>query len=167
VLAIVATLTVAPQPATSAPVAQADPRDPLTAARFALVVDGVEIAVFQSLVSLESELDPVATLRDGRRPAPQTSTSSLPPHVTLRRGMTNSLELWAWHQAAVDGRLDVARKNATLIMYNTEGKPVVRLFLARAWPSSLEISTEQAGSSQVLYEVVTLVCDELERVSPN
>ena len=148
-------------------VEQANSTDPLTAAKFSLVVDGVEIAAFNEIVSLESEIDPGATAGTTHGPTAQTSTKPLLPHVTLKRGMTKGMELWAWHQAAVTGPLDVARKSVTLIMYDTAGTPVVKFSLARAWPSSIELTALKAGSSEILYETVTLVCDSLQRVSPS
>ena len=175
VLAIAAALAVAPQPATSAPtiiapaltVEQASSQDPLTAARFSLVIDGVEIAAFNELVSVETEIDPGALAGADRGPAAKPTRQHLLPNVTLRRGLTSRMELWAWHQAAVTGQLDVARKTVTLIMYNTDGTPVVRFSLVRAWPTSLEITALKAGSSEILYETVTLVCDSLQRLAPN
>jgi phage tail-like protein len=141
-------------------------QDPLTASRFSLIVDNVEIASFNELVSLESEIDPVA--KAGSNPKPST-TSSEPvlPHITLRRGLTNSVALWSWNQAAVTGPLDTARKTVTLIMYNTDGSPVAKFTLVRAWPESIEVTATKAGASEILIETVTLVGDSLQRVSPN
>jgi hypothetical protein len=35
-----------------------------------------------------------------------------------------------------------------------------------AWPSKLEIGALKAGSSEVLWETVTLVCEMIQRVAP-
>lgn len=171
-----AALLVAPQLATAAPtidtpariVAQADPtQDPLTAAKFSLVVDGVEIAAFNEIVSLESEIDPGATAGATRGPTAKPASTNPLPNVTLKRGMTKGMELWAWHQAAVAGPLDSVRKTASLIMYDTAGAPVARFWLTRAWPASIGVTALKAGSSEILYETVTFVCDKIERVSPS
>ena len=65
------------------------------------------------------------------------------------------------------GPLDVARQSVTLVMYDTAGTPVARFWLVRAWPSSIEVTALKAGSSEILYETVTLLCDNLQRVSPS
>ena len=49
-------------------------------------------------------------------------------------------------------------------MYNTKGDPVARYHLTNAWPSKLEIGGLKAGSSEVLMETVTIVCERIERV---
>jgi phage tail-like protein len=154
---------VAPVPS----VQQVGSQEPLTAARYSLVIDGIEIAAFSELVSLESEIDPGAIAGADRKPASKTSSGNPLPNVTLRRGMTGGMEMWAWHQTAVNGQLAAAQKSVTLIMYNTEGKPIARFFLQRAWPSSVEVSAAKAGASAILYETVTLVGDSLQRVSPS
>ena len=149
------------------PVEQTSPPNPLTASRFSVVVNGTEVAAFNELVSLESEIDPGASAGATRGPAAQPSSTTLLPHVTLKRGMTGGMEIWSWHQAAVAGPLDGARKAVTLAMYNTEGAPVARFLLARAWPASVEVTALKAGASEILQETVTFVCDNIRRASPS
>ena len=79
--------------------------------------------------------------------------------------MNASLELQAWHDAALTGS-STARKNASLVMYAVDGRPVVRYHLLGAWPSKLEIGALKAGASEVLMETVTIVCDNLQRSAP-
>jgi hypothetical protein len=50
-------------------------------------------------------------------------------------------------------------------MYNTAGEPVAKYYLESAWPSEISISGLKAGSSEVLYETVTLMCEDLQRVA--
>lgn len=97
----------------------------------------------------------------------QPSTTNPLPTVTLRRGLTTGMELWAWHQVAASGQLDSARKSVALIMYDTAGAPTARFWLTRAYPSNIELTALKAGSSEVLYETVTLVSDSIQRVSPS
>ena len=79
---------------------------PITAARFSLTIDGVEIASFSELGGITSEAGPydlagrVLTKLPGKRK---------PPTVTLRRGMNADLQLSAWHQSVVEGQ--VAARN--------------------------------------------------------
>jgi phage tail-like protein len=51
-------------------------------------------------------------------------------------------------------------------MYNSEGKPVARYHLEHAWVSKLEIGALKAGSSEVLMETATIVCERIQRVAP-
>ena len=47
----------------------------------------------------------------------------------------------------------------SLVMYNYDGKPVARYHLENAWPSKMEIGALKAGSTEVLMETVTIVCE--------
>ncbi len=140
---------------------------PITASRFALTIDGVQIATFGELSDITSEVKPVEFLESsdkevtlkrlpGQRP---------PPTVTLKRGLTNSLELWAWHQVAVSGSL-AARRSVSLVAFDAEGRPVAKWFLTNAWPSRLRVGTTPAGSTRLVTEEVTIVAEDLQRLAP-
>ncbi|HTI20378.1 MAG TPA: phage tail protein, partial [Kutzneria sp.] len=89
-----------------------------------------------------------------------------PPTLVLKRGKNSSMELWAWHEAVLNGDIVAARKSCSLVMYSTDGKPVARYHLEHAWPAKLEIGALKAGASEVLMETVTLVCEHIQRVAP-
>ena len=75
-------------------VSSSDGRAPITAARFAIVIDGHEIASF---TRFDSMVDP--------------STSAPSQAISLTGGHTYSPEINSWHEAALVGRMDVARKS--------------------------------------------------------
>ena len=141
----------------------AAPPDDITAARFEIVIDGRSIATFAELQGITSGYDIDFIESDGRRLA--VPGKRPPPTVTLKRGMTSDLELAAWHELAMSD-WSAARKNASLVMYDATGTPVARYSLENAWPAKLEIGSLRVGSSSVVMETVTLVCDHLQRVSP-
>ena len=150
------------------PVTTATPTEQIVAPRLSLTVDGVEVGMFSRLVGVTAEIVPVETLQANDRenlirnfPGKMT-----PPTVTLERALTGSLELWGWHEAVRMGQLATARRSASLTMYDTAGKPVVKFFLEKAWPSKLEVTGPKAGSSEPLLETVTLVCEFIQRVAP-
>jgi phage tail-like protein len=129
----------------------APPPDALTATRFSLTIDGVEIAAFSDLEQVTSQ---VASIGGGKLGT-----------VVLRRGLNRSMEMWAWHEAVLMGDIVAARKSASLVMYASDGKPVARYYLENAWPSKIEIGALKAGVSEVLMETVTIVCEKIQRVS--
>jgi phage tail-like protein len=137
--------------------------DALTAARFSITIDGVEIAVFSELAGISSGYETSALELSARRLA--VPGKRMPPTVTLKRGLNNSMEIQAWHEQALSDPL-AARKNATLVIYNTAGAPIARYHLENAWPSKLEAGALSAGASQVLLETVTIVSENLQRVAP-
>lgn len=152
--------------AVSAPGRRPGTGDALTAARFSLTIDGVEIASFSELSGITSEVEVVEFLEGGNGTVIRVVPGKpFPPTVTLKRGMTSSMELWAWHEAVRTGDPS-ARKTADLVMYDHQGSPVARYHMENAWPSKLEIGALKAGASEVLLETVTIVCENLQRVAP-
>jgi phage tail-like protein len=154
-------------PTSSGAGSSASPGGPPTVTRFALVVDGHEIASFGELVGLSAGFEPsdLEVNLAGQQTKLVVPTRQHPPTVALRRGLTTSIELWDWHE-------DVLRngsrgwKNSELVMYDTEGRPVARYFLENAWPAKLEIDTLKAEENEILTETVVIVCEHMRRVSP-
>ena len=135
--------------------------EPIAASRFAITVDGVEIAVFGELVTIRSGSDDILELNAGRLMLPRSRTL---PIVVLRRGQTADMSMWAWHEAARVGSPG-ARKDATIVIYDVEGKPVARYYLENAWPSKIEVGALKAGASSVLMETITMTCEFIQRVA--
>jgi phage tail-like protein len=144
------------------------PTDPLAAARFELTIDGVPIAAFSELEGISSGVDSVEliTTSGDRNVKTLLPNKRAPDSVVLSRGLTSSMELQAWHDLVLDGDVAAARKNASLVMYSTDGSPVARYYLENAWPSKLETGGVKAGSSTLITEKVTIVCDRIRRVAP-
>ena len=138
---------------------------PISAARFSITIDGYEIASFSELVSISTEVEPVDLLQGGTQLS-RLPGKRKPPTIVLKRGKSASTELLAWHAAAATDGVLAARKNASLIMYSTDGTPVARYHLELAWPSKIEIGALKAGSSETYVETVTLVCEHIQRVAP-
>lgn len=143
------------------------PNDAITASRFSLTIDGVEIAQFSELTGITTEVEPVDFLESSEKEVvfKKLPGKRKPPHLTLKRGKNSSMELWAWHEAVLAGDIVAARKSCSLVMYNFDGSPVARYHLEHAWPCKLEIGALKAGQSEVLMESVTIVCENIQRVS--
>lgn len=140
----------------------------ITANLFAVTIDGTTIGRFAELQGIKTEIRVVEFVESGDKGLIQTKMPANPELavITLKRGQDNSMEMWAWHEAARLGQLDQARKSCSLVMFDASGKPVSRFHLENAWPSKIEIGPLRAGSSEMLMESVTLVCDHLQRVAP-
>ena len=132
-------------------------QDPLTAAKFSLVVDGQEIAAFNELGGVTSSIKLPRV--DGK--AAQLETLS----IVLKRGVSQDLAMSSWHRAATT-QVTGYKKNVSLIFYNTDGTPVAKFWLTNAWPAEYHLSALKAGSSEIVYESVTLTASSFERVPP-
>ncbi|MGH2687964.1 MAG: phage tail protein [Actinomycetota bacterium] len=147
--------------------AAAPPAQAITANRFSIVADGYEIASFAELSGITTEIEPVeyASSTDQGVVLEKLPGKVKPATITLKRGMNQSLELWAWHEAVRQGTMAAARKNVSLVMYDATGKPVAKYWLEQAWPSKLELAGLKAGASEVLMETVTLTAENIQRIA--
>jgi phage tail-like protein len=127
-----------------------------TAARFAITIDGVEIATFSELQGITTTVDVV----EG-----SLETFNVEGLVSLGRPLTTDLTLAKWHEEAVANGPRI-RKNMVLLVRGPNGAPVARYHLENAWPAKIEIGAMKVGASKVLMETVTLTCERIERVAP-
>jgi phage tail-like protein len=133
--------------------------------RFVLVVDGRDVAAFSELVGLASgfETSQLELSVGGSTPKLNLPGKRTPPTVTLKRGMTRDIELWDWHDDAIHD-VSGARKSASLVMYDYEGRPLAKWTMVNAWPSKIEIESLAAGGGQNFpIEKVTIVSERLVR----
>lgn len=85
-------------------------------------------------------------------------------NITLKRGMTDSPSMRRWHEAG-STRGSHARKNGSIVQYDTYGRPVSRWHFTNAWPSKYEIGAHKAGAGEALANV-TLEVESIRRGAP-
>ena len=143
------------------------PEDALVAQRFRIEVKGTEIATFQEVSGIISELE-VVTLktneRTGRSRVKQMIGSMKPPTITLKRAADASMDLWNWHKAALDGDLAGARREGSIVQLDFKYGEVARYNFFDAWISKFEATGLKAGDNTPAVESVTIVCERLEKV---
>ena len=132
---------------------------PLTAARFSISIEGVEIASFFELMGISSSVEPIERNRSGAMPE-RYAVEGL---VSLGRPLTSSLELSKWHEQAI-AKGPRMGKNMVLTVHGRDDRPVARYHLENAWPAKIEIGALKAGASEVLLETVTMTCEFIQRV---
>jgi phage tail-like protein len=87
--------------------------------------------------------------------------------ITLKRGITNNMDLWKWRKMVEDGAVNSARRDGSLVMYDSTLKEIARWNFLRAWPSKLignpvdALATSPSGSMTI--ESVTIAVEWIER----
>jgi phage tail-like protein len=138
----------------------------ISAAVFRLEVLGMEPINFAELVGISSEVENAEYMAAGTTGAifSRHFGRAKPPTATLKRGLDQNGQLWLWHQMA-RGQLSAAYKNADLKLYgpgddlNSPARLTYTLF--NAWPSRVEVSGVKAGATEIVYQTVTLMCDDV------
>ncbi|HKW21023.1 MAG TPA: phage tail protein, partial [Ktedonobacterales bacterium] len=86
-------------------------------------------------------------------------------NITLKRGITDAMDMWQWRKMVEQGKIDDARKNGSIIMYSQDGTEVARWNFINAWPSKLTGPSANAGNNEVAIEELEITHEGYERVS--
>ncbi len=105
------------------------------------MVDGTEVAAFSELQGMTTEIEVTEFIQtsDAGIVHKKLPGKAKPPTVTLRGTYDDNSDLWSWHEAARLQNLVAARRNCSLVMYGSDGTPVARYVLSKAYPSKIEI----------------------------
>jgi phage tail-like protein len=145
-----------------------DAEDPLVSFQFGLDLGGTLTGFFAEVSGVGSESEVVErkmTDENGNdfvRKIPGRLTYT---DVTLRRGVTATLDIWEWRQTVEEGKITDARKNCSLIMFDASGAPAARWDFLNAWPSKVSGPEMKTDSNDFAVEELVLVHEGLKRVA--
>ncbi|MEK6575633.1 MAG: phage tail protein [Chloroflexota bacterium] len=84
--------------------------------------------------------------------------------VTLKRGITGSMDIWEWRKMVEDGDMQSSRKHCSITMLDREGKAVAKWDFENAWPSKVSGPDLKADSNDFGVEEMVLVHERMKRV---
>ena len=147
----------------------ADREDPLVAFKFGLEIEGKLSGFFTSVNGIGSESE-VIEHKIVNPDTGETIIQKLPGRmawtdITLKRGVTSSIDIWEWRQQVVDGKVDDARTNCSVTAYNQANEEIARWNLDNAWPSKVVGPEMDSGSQDYMIEEVTIVHEGMARAS--
>ncbi len=138
------------------------PHDHLVNSRFRIEIEGVTSGEFFAVDGLEATTEVVRFVDGGdlrTRKRPGRSTFS---NIVLRRGYTNSTELWKWYKAVLDGKIE--RKAGSIIVCGDDGSEILRYNFFEGWPcrwKSMELNA--LGPTASLIEEIEIAVEWIER----
>ena len=140
-------------------------QDPYRNFRFRIEIDGIQAAGF-SEVSIDPTTTDVVEYREGTDATHVRKLSGLTKHgnVTLKRGVTGSLELFNWHKQIVSGQLAANRKKVVIVVQDESGADQARYVVSEAWPIKYDPGDLNAKGNDVFIETLELVNEGVERV---
>ncbi|MEA2942704.1 MAG: hypothetical protein QOD09_3233 [Bradyrhizobium sp.] len=140
--------------------------DPLRNFRFRLEIDGIQQAGFSEVAIAETTTDAV-DYREGNEPAHVRKLPGLNKfgNITLKYGFTtDSMQLYAWHKAIVDGQIATNRKKVVIVAQEVDGSDKARFVVSEAWPLKYDPSDLNAKGNEVFIETLELCNEGIERV---
>jgi phage tail-like protein len=141
-------------------------QDPLRNFRFRLEIDGIQVAGFCE-VTIGAITTDAIDYREGTDPAHVRKLSGLTRfgNVSLKRGVTDSLELFKWHQQIVAGQLKTSRRNVAIVVASEDGEDQARFVVTNAWPTKYQPSDLNGKGGEVFIEQLELANEGIERIS--
>jgi phage tail-like protein len=137
-----------------------DRRDPYSAFNFLVEVEGVTVAGFTECSGLVNETEVI----DDRLGNEGITRRRLPGlvkynNIVLKRGFTNSTELWDWRKKVVDGKTQ--RQSGSVVLLDEARQPALRWNFREGWPAKLEGPTLNAKNNEVAIETMEIVHEGL------
>ena len=144
------------------------PTDPFIVYSFALDMSGGAAGFFTEVSGVGSESEVVehkVVGKEGHTSIVQKIPGRLKwTDITLKRGITATMDIWEWRKQVEDGDMAGARKNCSIIMYDETGKAAARWDIVNAWPSKVSGPSFKSDGNEYGVEEVTLVHEGLTRV---
>ncbi len=139
--------------------------DPLRNFRYRLEIDGITQASFSEVAIGETTTDAV-DYREGTDPAHVRKLSGLTKfgNITLKWGVTDSLELFNWHKQIMAGQIKSNRKQVAIVVLDEAGTDKARFVVSEAWPIKYDPSDLNGKGNEVFIELLELVNEGIERV---
>jgi phage tail-like protein len=139
-----------------------DRKDPYRTYNFRVEIDGITRAGFRECSGLDTSQDPI----DYREGTDALTARKLPglvkySSISLKWGITDDDELWAWRKQAMDGK--VARKNGSIVLMDTAGVEKLRWNFREGWPTKWTGPSFNATGNEVAIETLEIVHEGVEK----
>lgn len=141
--------------------ATGDRHDPVLSFNFAVEIGGLIMAAFNEVSGLQAEIE-VNEYREGgvngymhKRAGP----ARYPQNLVLKKGITDSTELWSWYCNVLQGTIQ--RKSLDVVLMDATGAEQRRWTLQNAYPVKWAGPDFKAQSSEVAIESMELAHEGL------
>jgi len=140
--------------------------DPLRNFRFRLEIDQITQGYFSEVNIGDSSTDPI-DYREGTDPTHVRKLSGLTKYgnITLKWGVTDSVELYEWHKAVVAAGAMDNRKTVKIVVIDEAGADKASFLVSEAWPTKYDPSDLNAKGNEVFIELLELVNEGIERTA--
>lgn len=134
-------------------------KDPYRGFRFRVEIGGDDKAGFREVSGLDSATDPI-DYREGNEKGATTihklSGLNKYANITLKHGITDSMDLWKWRKDIVDGKQKDSRKAISIILMDIDGNDAARWNITEAWPTKWTGPTFNATANEVAIDTFEL-----------
>ena len=144
----------------------ADRTDPLVSFHYAIEIQGVITGYFTECSGIGSEHEVIEHKivdEKGRESIQKIPGRLKWQDITLKRGITDNMDIWDWRDQVVQGKVNDARRNGSVIMFNQGLEEVARWNFENAWPSKVSGPSMKSDSNEFGVEELVIVHEGLYR----
>ncbi|WP_086930814.1 phage tail protein [Agarilytica rhodophyticola] len=137
-----------------------DRNDPYLAFNFLVEIDGVTTAGFAECSGLTTETD-IVEYRNGDETNTLRKLAGLKKftQIALKRGYTQSKELWDWRKKVMDGQTE--RQSGSIVLLDEARQEALRWNFREGWPSKWEGPTFNAKNNETAIETLEIAVEDL------
>lgn len=138
----------------------ADRNDPYSAFNYVLEIDGVDSAGFSEVSGLTTESD-IIEYRNGKEDITVRKLPGLKKftNLTLKRGYTQSKDLWDWRKTTLDGL--TKRRDGAIVLQDEAHGEALRWTFREGWLSKWEGPSFNAKNNEVAIESLEIAIEGL------
>ncbi|HLL31180.1 MAG TPA: phage tail protein [Allosphingosinicella sp.] len=141
--------------------------DPLRNFRYRLEIDGIVQAGFSEVAIGDASNDPIE-YREGNEITTVRKLKGLNKYgnITLKWGLTDSVELSNWYQMVVDDAtpLTAARRTVVIRIQDEAGQDKAAYEITRAWPTKYNPTDLNGKGNEVAIESLELANEGVRRI---
>ena len=143
----------------------AERKDPYRNFRFLVEIDSIIQAGF-SEATIPDSTSEIIEYQEGSEAPYARKLPGLTKHgaLTLKWGITDSMEIYNWRKLVERGKMKIARKNMAVILMDEEGNPASRWEFGGAWPSKYDAPDLSAKGSDAAIETLEIAFETMQRV---
>ncbi len=141
--------------------------NPLVGFHFAVDISGVVAGYFTECSGLGSEheiIEHKVITEKGNEVIMKIPGRLKWENITLKRGITSSMDIWTWRKDVENGKVDSSRRDGSIIMFDQTLKEVARWNFLRAWPVKVTGPQPKSDSNEIGVEELTIAHEYIERV---
>jgi len=140
---------------------------PLVGFHFAVDIQGVITGFFTECSGLGSEhelIEHKIVTDKGQEIVKKIPGRMKWEDITLKRGITSSMDIWDWRKQVEDGDVENARRDGSIVMFDQKLSEVARWNFERAWPLKVSGPSPKTDSNEIGVEELVITHEYIERV---
>jgi phage tail-like protein len=144
-------------------------KDPLVSFQYAVEIQGKVSGYFTECTGLGSENEVIehkVVDKRGKEIIQKVPGRLKWENIVLKRGITDSMDIWDWRKKVEEGKVDEARANGSIVMMDQHLNPVARWNFENAWPVKVSGPSMKSDSNEIGIEELTIAHEGLWRVRP-